>query len=99
MYFDGDVVVVVGFEVVVEVVVVVDFVDFEDVDAQQKLITRQEELNDKIINKQDAVNKMYRQAIENEYYSAIDGLLSLPENFQRLTTPNSSSMQSSLELK
>ena len=31
---------------------------------------------------------MYRQAIENEYYSAIDDLLGLPENFQRLTTPN-----------
>jgi 6-pyruvoyl-tetrahydropterin synthase len=63
-------------------------VDLEDVDARQKLTTRQEELNDKIINKQNTVDKMYRQAIENEYYSAIDDLLALPENFERLTTPN-----------
>jgi hypothetical protein len=62
--------------------------DNEDVELQQKLIGKQEKLNDKIANKEMYVNKTYRQALENEYYSAIDVLLDLPENFKRLTTPN-----------
>ena len=63
--------------------------DYEDVDLQEKLIGKQEKLNDRIANREMYVNKTYRQALENEYYSAIDALLNLPENFKQLTTPNS----------
>ena len=65
-----------------------DEADYEDVDLQEKLVGKQEKLNDRIANKEMYINKTYRQALENEYYSAIDTLLALPENFQRLTTPN-----------
>jgi hypothetical protein len=63
--------------------------DSEDVELQEKLIGKQEKLNDKIANRQKYVDRKYREAIENEYYSSIDTLLALPENFKRLTTPNS----------
>jgi hypothetical protein len=63
--------------------------DNEDVELQEKLIGKQEKLNDKIANRQKYVDRKYREAIENEYYSSIDTLLALPENFKRLTTPNS----------
>lgn len=66
-----------------------DEADYEDIDLIEKLISKQEKLNDKIADRQKYVDKMYRQAIENEYYSSIDTLLGLPENFKRLTTPNS----------
>ena len=65
-----------------------DEADYEDVDLQEKLVGKQEKLNDRIANKEMYINKTYRQALENEYYSAIDTLLGLPENFKRLTTPN-----------
>ena len=65
-----------------------DEADYEDVDLQEKLVGKQEKLNDRIANKEKFVNKTYRQALENEYYSAIDTLLALPENFKQLTTPN-----------
>jgi hypothetical protein len=39
--------------------------------------------------RENYVNRNYRLASENEYYSSIDTLLALPENFERLTTPNS----------
>jgi hypothetical protein len=35
-------------------------------------------------------DKLYRQSLENEYYSAMEELLTIPENFKRLMTPNSS---------
>jgi hypothetical protein len=66
-----------------------DEADYEDVELQEKLIGKQEKLNDKIDNRQKYVDRKYREAIENEYYSSIDTLLALPENFKRLTTPNS----------
>jgi hypothetical protein len=66
-----------------------DEADYEDLELQEKLIGKQEKLNDKIANREMYVNKTYRQALENEYYSAIDALLDLPENFKQLTTPNS----------
>lgn len=34
--------------------------------------------------------KMYTQSLENEYYNSLIELLTLPENFSRLITPNSS---------
>jgi len=60
----------------------------QDNEAQEKLVGKQEKLNDRIANKEKFINKTYRQALENEYYSAIDTLLALPENFKQLTTPN-----------
>jgi len=33
-------------------------------------------------------DKMYKQSIENEYFTNIQNILELPENFERLITPN-----------
>ena len=35
-------------------------------------------------------DKLYKQSLENEYYSALENLLTLPENFNRLVSPNTS---------
>lgn len=35
-------------------------------------------------------DKLYKQSLENEYYFAMEELLTIPENFKRLMTPNSS---------
>jgi hypothetical protein len=35
-------------------------------------------------------DKIYKQSLENEYYNALETLLTLPENFNRLVTPNTS---------
>jgi hypothetical protein len=35
-------------------------------------------------------DKLYKQSLENEYYFAMEDLLTIPENFKRLMTPNSS---------
>ena len=35
-------------------------------------------------------DKIYKQSLENEYYFAIENLLTLPENFKRLISPNTS---------
>ncbi len=34
--------------------------------------------------------KLYKQSLENEYYQSLEDLLTLPENFERLVTPNTS---------
>jgi hypothetical protein len=34
-------------------------------------------------------DKLYKQSLENEYFFALEELLTLPENFSRLITPNS----------
>lgn len=39
---------------------------------------------------QQDIDDLYRQSIENEYYRNMMELLSLPENFERLITPNTS---------
>lgn len=36
------------------------------------------------------IDAIYRQSIENEYFKSMQDILSLPENFERLVTPNSS---------
>jgi hypothetical protein len=36
------------------------------------------------------VEKLYKESIENEYFKTLEQLVTLPENFDRLTTPNSS---------
>jgi hypothetical protein len=35
-------------------------------------------------------DKLYKQSLENEYYSALQELLTIPQNFKRLMTPNNS---------
>ena len=42
-------------------------------------------LNSKI--KEDYLNMMYKKALENEYYDSLEKMLSIPENFKRLTSP------------
>jgi len=37
------------------------------------------------------VDRMYAAALENEYYDSLEALLTLPENFKRLTSPNTDS--------
>ncbi len=37
------------------------------------------------------INKLYTQALENELFDSIEELLSLPENYQRLISPNDAS--------
>ena len=37
------------------------------------------------------VDRMYASALENEYYDSLEALLTLPENFKRLTSPNTDS--------
>jgi hypothetical protein len=34
--------------------------------------------------------RLYKQSLENEYYQSLEDLLMLPENFERLVTPNTS---------
>lgn len=34
--------------------------------------------------------RLYKQSLENEYYQSLEDLLTLPENFERLVTPNTS---------
>ena len=41
-------------------------------------------------NDEDLARRMYKQSLENEYYRIAQELLSLPENFDRLITPNHS---------
>lgn len=43
------------------------------------------DINSKL--KDDYVNRMYKKALENEYYASLEKLLTLPENFDRLITP------------
>jgi hypothetical protein len=72
----------------------------EDLDAseyvsnqKERLLNKADELRRQLMDidniRENYVNRNYRLASENEYYSSIDTLLALPENFERLTTPNS----------
>lgn len=42
-------------------------------------------LNEKV--KKDYVDRIYKKALENEYYDSLEKLISLPGNFQRLVNP------------
>lgn len=55
----------------------------EDEDALDKIDYLKEEEDT-----ETQVGKLYRQSIENEYFKNIQDILSLPENFERLITPN-----------
>lgn len=39
---------------------------------------------------EERIQDLYKQSIENEYYRNMQALLALPENFERLVTPNTS---------
>lgn len=54
-----------------------------------------EALSDKELTKEfvdnmrdNLVNKLYQQSLENEYFNSIEELLKLPQNYQRLVAPN-----------
>lgn len=52
-------------------------------DAKLKLFEKL--FNEKL--RDNYLDKMYRKALENEYYSSLEELISLPENFNNLTSP------------
>ncbi len=56
-----------------------------------RVFNSKKEVQTKLLNEQlkrDYVDGMYKKSLENEYYSSLSRLLSLPENFNRLTSPN-----------
>jgi hypothetical protein len=60
------------------------------INQQAKLDESKNELAIKKLNDQlklDYVKKMYKKALENEYYVSLEKLLTLPENFNRLISP------------
>jgi predicted NAD-dependent protein-ADP-ribosyltransferase YbiA (DUF1768 family) len=60
------------------------------VNQQAELDETKNELAIKKLNEQlksDYVKKMYKKALENEYYASLEKLLTLEENFDRLITP------------
>jgi len=59
-------------------------------EAQEELIQKIEELGDESIQngfKDKFVKDMYKRSLENEYYDSLEKLITLPENFKRLTSP------------
>jgi hypothetical protein len=48
----------------------------------------QEEEEDVDVSRENFVNTMYAKALENAYYESLEELLTLPENFKRLVSPN-----------
>lgn len=55
-----------------------------------KLANKQVELIDVLtseIGKDAYIKKMYKKALENEYYNSLEKLLTLPENFNKLISP------------
>lgn len=42
------------------------------------------------------IDEMRKKSLENEYYNSLHELLTLPENFERLTTPNSTKVLTSI---
>jgi predicted NAD-dependent protein-ADP-ribosyltransferase YbiA (DUF1768 family) len=64
--------------------------EFVDTQLEQNLSDKLAKLEEKKTTREEFVNDAYTRALENRYYSAIDGLLGLDENFGRLTAVNSS---------
>src|SRR5690606_24841942 len=59
-------------------------------DKAQQLLNEVSELTDDAIQEKEKikfVKRMYKGALENEYYKNLDNILSLPENFERLLSP------------
>ncbi len=59
--------------------------EFVDTQLEQNLSDKLTKLQEEKTTKEEFVNNAYTRALENRYYAAIDGLLGLPENFERLT--------------
>ena len=59
--------------------------EFVDTQLEQNLSDKLAGLQEEKTTKEEFVNNAYTRALENRYYAAIDGLLGLPENFERLT--------------
>jgi hypothetical protein len=56
----------------------------------ESLSDKKEELDAKLLNdemRDKYVKKMYKKALENEYYASLEKLLTLEENFNRLISP------------
>lgn len=45
-------------------------------------------LEDEKNTPEERLNEVYRQSVENRYYENLSNILELPENFERLVTPN-----------
>jgi ribA/ribD-fused uncharacterized protein len=58
--------------------------EFIDIEREQNLNDRLNKLEEKKATREDFVRKAYRNALENRYYNAIDKILSMEDNFQRL---------------
>lgn len=58
----------------------------------EQAITREfvQSFKKKEATKDQILQKLYKQSLENNYFTTFEEILSLPENFERLTTPNSS---------
>jgi len=57
---------------------------------EEEVMAQLEELGDEEMQallKEKFVDNMYRKALENEYYSSLEEIITMPENFQRLITP------------
>ena len=62
--------------------------EFIDNEREQSLSDKLNKLEEKKATREDFVRKAYRNALENRYYTAIDNILNMEDNFQRLTSIN-----------
>ena len=58
--------------------------EFIDNEREQNLNDRLNKLEEEKATREDFARKAYRSALENRYYNAIDKILSMEDNFQRL---------------
>ena len=65
--------------------------DVEDVpEYEDQIMKETANLADEVLQailRERYVNDMYRRSLENEYYSSLEELLTLPENFERILAP------------
>lgn len=62
--------------------------EFVDINLEKSLSDKLNKLEEKKATRDDFVRAAYRKALENNYYSSIDRLLGMEENFDRLTAVN-----------
>lgn len=60
--------------------------EFIDSEYERTLSDKLNKLEEKKATREDFVRKAYRNALENRYYSAIDKILSMEDNFERLVS-------------
>lgn len=67
---------------------IIDAADELGMKASEYLETvRTSEYSEKLPAKEVYVNRMYKKALENEYFEALEKLVTLPQNFDRLISP------------